>query len=116
MKNKIYIHATDGERDAIVRYAQENRLTWGYSTMADGAHLFVVHDVGIHAEGYLVANFKTYPDMLDPAARLAAAHVALLPQGCGVTTEDSTYSAMRKVATHTGILAIHPLFSPTRAR
>jgi len=116
MTNKIYLHATEAERVSLEQYAKAHRLTWNYSTLKDGTHLVAVLAEGVEADSYIVANYHTFPDMLDPAARLASEHVALLPEGCGVTTADSTYSAMRKVSAHCGWWGLHPLFSHTKGR
>lgn len=110
MRNKLYIvfpaSATEAVLSAVLAERKECHT---HSIPPDHAMVLgVVIAPPAALEASLSAKYLALPELHDHTEHLTQAHVDAFPASVGLTTADTTYSAMRKVHDTLGMAAMHP--------
>lgn len=110
MRNKLYFVAPVAAQAAISAACADARREWHFHTIPpDHANLLmVVVSPNLDMEIAFTRHYLTFPELHDSSEHLAQAIVDVFPASVGLSTMDTTFSALKKIHASHGMAAMHP--------
>jgi hypothetical protein len=110
MRNKLYFVAQPGEQVAISAACAVGPREWHFHTIppAHESLLVVVMNPTLPMEEEFSKRYLAFPELHDPSEHLSQKIVDAFPATTGLSTQDSTFSALTKIHTAHGMAGMHP--------
>jgi len=110
MRNKLYFVAPRTEQATIAGTCAGAQREWHFHSIPPdhGSLLVVVIAPTLAMEMAFAAKYAAFPELHDASEHLSQAVVEAFPAGVGLSTSDSTFSALKKIHAAHGMAAMHP--------
>jgi hypothetical protein len=109
MRNKLYFVAPSSDQAAIAATCSAGPREWHFHSIPPdhGTLLVVVMNPTVTMEAEFTAKYLAFPELHDPSEHLSQAVVDAFPD-VGLSTADSTFSALKKIHAAHGMAGMHP--------
>jgi hypothetical protein len=110
MRNKLYFVAPVTGQGAIAAACSAGPREWHFHSIPPdhGSLLVVVMNPTSSMETEFIAKYLAFPELHDPSEHLSQAVVDAFPVDLGLSTADSTFSALKKIHVAHGMAGMHP--------
>jgi hypothetical protein len=110
MRNKLYFVASASEQPAIASACASARCEWHFHSIppAHSSLLVVVMNPAMDLETAFVQRYLAFPELHDASEHISHAIVDSFPGSTGLSTADTTFSALKKIHAIHGMAGMHP--------
>jgi hypothetical protein len=110
MRNKLYFVAPAADQAAIAATCSTGPREWHFHSIPPdhGKLLVVVIRPTPAMETEFTSKYLAFPELHDPSEHLSQAVVDAFPASVGLSTADSTFSALKKIHAAHGMAGMHP--------